>query len=216
MTAGSAALGIALLAVLVALIFTLGTVVYRSTQTTTTQIDPLAGRTGTTATTLGEGGSADGPTTDTPEARGVLVRPQAATSSSALASTQSDSYRATNLVDNDSATAWIEGVEGPGIGEWVRFEFLEPVTLARIEIANGYQVDEERFEGNLRVRDLEIEFSNGATQVVRLHDSTDPQSISPRSKTAEWIKLTILSVYPDHVWEDAALSSLLIFEAATQ
>lgn len=218
-TAASAALGVALFIMLLATIFALGAIVYRTTMTTeVAAIDPLAGRPGTTATTSttspeeGENGGG----TVTTAARGRAIRPQAASSSSALKPTSRNDFRATNLLDEDLTTAWNEGADGPGIGEWVRFDFLEPVTLIRLEIANGYQIDDERFAGTIRVRSLKLEYSYGSTQIVNLFDTTDMQSITTRSKPTEWLKLTILSVYPDYVWEDAALSEVRLFEAATQ
>ncbi len=215
-TATSAALGVALFVLLLATVFALGAVVYRTTMTTEApSLDPLAGRPGTTATTMAQEGQSPG-STGTTQARGRPIRPQAASASSALKPTSTQDFRAPNLLDEDLATAWNEGVEGPGIGEWVRFDFLEPVSLTRIEILNGYQADDERFEGNIRVKQIKLEYSYGSTQIIDLHDSKEPQSITARSRPTEWLKLTILSVYPDYIWEDAALSEVRLFEAATQ
>ncbi len=86
----------------------------------------------------------------------------------------------------------------------------------RIEILNGYQIDDERFQGAIRVKQLRLEYSYGSTQIVDLYDSKEPQSITARSRPTEWLKLTVLSVYPDYIWEDAALSEVRLFESATQ
>jgi len=215
-TSGSAALGVALFVLLLATVFALGAVVYRTTATSeTSALDPLAGRPGSTATTVVQGG-AQPDTTDTTQPRGRLIRPQAASASSALKPTPTQDFRAPNLLDDDLATAWMEGVEGPGIGECVRFDFIDPVSLTRIELLNGYQIDDERFQGAIRVKQLRLEYSYGSTQIVDLYDSKEPQSITARSRPTEWLKLTVLSVYPDYIWEDAALSEVRLFESATQ
>lgn len=213
-TPGGAALGFALLLMLFGVLFALGTIVYRTTATTEQVIDPLAGRAGTTATTsttLAQGAGTGG-TTPTTQIRGTLIRPQAAYSSSALKPTSRSDFRATNLLDDDRTTAWIEGVPGPGVGEWVRFDFHGPVVLTRIEIANGEQKDDDRFHAHARVRSLKLEYSTGATQIVELLDIIDLQSITPRSQPTEWLRMTILSVYPDYLWDETALSDVRLFE----
>jgi hypothetical protein len=217
-TSAGAALGVAILAVLFTALFVLGVTVYRTIATTEQSIDPLAGRSGTTATTstsFPPGDEGQTPTTIA-QARGVLLRPLAATSSSALTPMQMANFRATNLLDEDPATAWIEGAEGLGIDEWVRFTFAKPVVLTRLEIVNGYQLDNEHFAGYARVRSLKIDYSSGLAQLVELHDSKDVQVITTRPVPTEWLKLTILSVHPDYLWDDAALSEVRIFEAAAQ
>jgi hypothetical protein len=214
-TAAGAAMGFALLLVLLATVFTLGVVVYRTVKPAE-NVDPFAGMHGTTAstsTTSSEGSSGAGESTSS-TVPVVLLRPTGTAASSILKATTTDNYRATNLLDGDLTTAWNEGAKGPGLGEWVRFEFLEPVVIVRLEIANGYQKDDDRFLGNPRVKSLKIEYSNGATQLVELLDVKDFQSVDAVQRPAEWIKLTIVSVYPDYEWEDAALSEVRIYERA--
>lgn len=226
-TGSGAALSLALFVLLLATVFTLGVIVYRQIQPTE-NVDAFQGTSGTTAstsTTLGTGSSgtgsngtgADGSgSSTTSTAPGLVLRPQAAKASSVLEPTSTNNYRATNLLDGDLATAWNEGAQGPGIGEWVRLEFAEPVILAHIEIANGYQKDRDRFLGNARVKSLKLEYSNGTTQLVDLLDTKDFQSITTLRKATEWLKLTIVSVYPDYEWADAALSEVRVYELAAQ
>lgn len=216
-TAAGAAMGFALFLILLATAFTLGVIVYRTVKPGD-NVDTLTSVPGTiasTSTTLAEGSSGNGASTSSTVAA-TLVRPRAASASSVLKATSTINYGATNLLDGDLATAWNEGVEGPGTGQWVRFAFSEPVILARIEIANGYQKDPERFKGNARVKSLKLEYSNGTTQLIDLLDTEDYQSVTTVRKSTEWIKLTIVSVYPDYIWEDAALSEVRIFAVADQ
>jgi hypothetical protein len=140
-----------------------------------------------------------------------VVRPASITASSVLKATASNNYRPTNLLDGDLATAWNEGAEGPGIGEWVKLEFSRQITLTRIEIANGYQKDKDRFVGNPRVKSLEVQYSTGTTQLVNLLDTEEYQTITPTRQPVEWVKLTIVSVYPGKEWEDAALSEVRVY-----
>ncbi len=217
-TAGGAFLGLVMLVVLVVVVFTLGVVVYR-TMHPSAKVDPLAGRSGTTAstsTTLASGSSGTSSSSTSTSLPVVLVRPKAATSSSALKPTTTNNFRAPNLLDGDTATAWIEGAEGVGLGQWVKFEFLDTVMLGRMDIANGFQEDETRFKGHPRVKTIQIEYSSGSTQLVDLLDTEAMQSINTLREQTDWIKLTIVSVYPDYVWADAALSEVRLYGLVDQ
>lgn len=206
-------MGIALLLALAVITIALAIIIDRSLQTTE-DIDPYTGQAGTAATigtTSTQASGTDDSDTSTTLAP-IQVRPTAADASSVLKATSTNSYRATNLMDGDLATAWEEGADGPGLGEWVRFEFSRPLVIARMEIANGCQKDDERFQGNPRVKSIKVEFSNGETKLVDLADSTESQSIDAVDEAVEWVKLTVVSVYDGDQWEDTALSEVRVFE----
>lgn len=211
-TAAGVAMSFALLLVLAATVFALYSVVVRALEPEQ-EFDPFAGQEATdatvgTVTTQRPTGSTARTTTTL---AGALIRPTSVTSSSALKATSTNNYKATNLLDGDLATAWEEGAEGPGISEWVKFEFSRQVTLTRIEIANGYQKDDDRYFGNPRVRSLGVEYSTGTIQLIDLLDTQEFQSIIPTRQPVEWVKLTILSVYPGDIWDDTALSEVRIY-----
>jgi hypothetical protein len=208
-------MGIALLLVLAATVFALYTIVQWALEPEEVVI-PYAGQSGTTATvgttTTQKPGGNSANTTST--LGGTLIRPMSVSASSALKATSTNNYRATNLLDGDLTTAWEEGAEGPGLGEWVLFEFSRQVVLTRVEVANGYQKDEDRFLGNPRVKAMEVAYSNGTTQLINLLDTEEFQSITPTRQPVEWVKLTIVSVYPGEEWDDTALSEVRIYARA--
>ncbi|MGI5939889.1 MAG: NADase-type glycan-binding domain-containing protein [Thermoleophilia bacterium] len=217
-TVKGAILGTILVIVLVVAVFALGQIIYRTAVTKDEVIDPLTGHPGTTATTSTTlvAGAGGGSSTSTTLPRGVLVRPSAASSSSALRAIQTDNYRATNLIDNDLGTAWIEGIPGPGVGEWVRFDFQSPVVLTRLEIINGNRRNAQRFKECIRVHSLKLEYSDGSTQLVELLDTEAPQGVVTKSQPTKWLKMTIMSVHPGYVRDEAALSEVRMFEAASR
>lgn len=214
-TPAGTALGLVLLLLLATVCFSFYKIV-SSTLPTAENVDHYAGQSGTTATVIGQiredSGSTStntsGPTSTLPA---VLVRPMSVTASSSLKSTATNSYRPTNLVDGDLATAWLEGADGPGIGEWVEFHLAGQVVLSRIEIANGYQKDDDRYWGNGRVKSLAIEYSTGTTQLVDLVDTTDFQTVIPTRQPVEWVKLVLVSTFPGEVWEDTGLSEVRMY-----
>jgi hypothetical protein len=208
----------ALLLVLAATVFTLVAVLDRALAPAEVP-DTSSGLAGTTATLGGDvtssttaGGSSS---TDTTSAESTSqIRPATATASSTLKATSTNNYGATNLLDGDVTTAWSEGANGSGIGESVTFTFSSPTVLTRIEIANGYQKDQQRFEGNPRVQTLRLEYSNGTTQLVDLLDSMEFQSIVPTRQPVEWVKMVIVSVYAGTVWDDTSLSEVRFYGAS--
>ncbi len=218
----SVALGTALLLFLAILAFVLYTTVAKSLDKSVNVVS-YAGQTGipasteppaSTVATDASGAPVDADTsvsTTTTEPL-LVVRPKATVSSSALKGTSTASFQATNLLDGQLSTAWIEGAKGPGLGEWVRFEFSKPILLARIEIANGYQKDSARFARDPRVRLVSVEYSSGATQLVELLDTEQVQFIIPADEAVEWIKLVVVSVYEGEDGQDTALSEVQIFE----
>lgn len=208
-------MGLAMLLVLAITVFVLYIVVQRALETTE-DVDPYAGRPGTTATvatasTGGSSGATSGGGTTSSTLAPTAIRPTSALASSTLEATSTNSYRVTNLLDGDLTTAWNEGADGPGVGEWIQFEFSQSTRLARIEIANGYQKDSERFEGNPRVKSLKVEYSNGTTQLVDLLDVMDFQAITPTIQPVDWVRFSIVSVYAGNEWDDTALSEVRIY-----
>jgi hypothetical protein len=161
------------------------------------------------STTATSGGSTT--TRTTGQVLGTPVIPKSLAASSILAADGSNTYVVDNLADNNLTTAWSEGVGNPGLGEWVRFEFGKTVRVDRIEIANGYQKDSQRFRGNPRIRTLQIDYSDGSSQLVNLYDITGYQYVTTSSRATTYIKLTIISVYPGDKWEDTSLSEIRFF-----
>ncbi|MFH0843750.1 MAG: hypothetical protein V1903_14185 [Bacteroidota bacterium] len=64
-------------------------------------------------------------------------------------------YNPGNLYDNSPATAWVEGAEGYGTGEYFIAD-LGYMLPGKIEIRNGYQKSESIFKKNSRVKNARI------------------------------------------------------------
>gem|GEM_PF-1279666 len=115
---------------------------------------------------------------------------------------------------NGDALPWVEGVEGPGIGEQLIITFTEPSN--DIVVLNGF-VDRNRkhlFKDNNRVK----------TAIIRSDDSGEPFEFEyffedivqfdeirfPRP--AEKIIFEIKDVYPGEKWDDTCISAVLTRE----
>lgn len=131
--------------------------------------------------------------------------------SSALAPQGRNSYRAANLIDGNPATAWVEARTDDGIGEWIVIHFTQPRSVSGVEVQNGYAKNADIYGKNGRVREIEINLSNGQTSRHALSDSSNPQTIRLSGADAvNWIQLKILSVYPGSKYRDTAISELRV------
>ena len=113
--------------------------------------------------------------------------------------------------DNDS-TDWQEGVDGPGIGEYLEFAFDKsyPVAYMTFKLGNWLPDKSDKYYwGNCRPKTLQIDFGNNSWNLtfpdgkeeflVRLDPETDISNI----------KITIQDVYTDRIeWKDTAITDI--------
>jgi hypothetical protein len=128
-------------------------------------------------------------------------------------------YGPKSLFDNDLNTAWVEGVDGQGIGEWIVIEFDRLRLVKEIQICNGYNKGRELYLKNSRVKELKLEFSEREKRTVTLKDTGASQSIAlPRDQPvkAYWVKFTLESVYPGSKFQDTAISELHVVSEAIE
>lgn len=131
--------------------------------------------------------------------------------SSVLPSQFGNSYGPENLFKGGRDVAWVEGRRGHGVGEWITVEFDELRVVRAIELHTGYQKNTDIFAKNGRVRQLRMMFSNGETIMLTPPDrpGAEPYKLE-RPVSAYWIKFTIEGVYPGKLYEDTAVSKLLV------
>lgn len=128
-----------------------------------------------------------------------------------LPSGDSVTYSAAHILDSDPATAWVEGMTGPGQGEWLRLTFAEPVTVARLDLDIGFDASEQLFTGNNRVRQATLRFSDGTILPIELLDQRGMQSIILRPVTTTSIDIVIETVYPGTRHDDTAIAEVTIW-----
>lgn len=131
--------------------------------------------------------------------------------SSLLDSRWSRAYSVDHLFSNSNREAWVEGAEGPGIGEWILIDFKEPRSVSAILVRNGYQKTAKLFARNGRVRRFKVTMSNGESRDVDIKDMMDEQRIpiDPPVRI-NWIKFVIDDVYPGSAHDDTAIDKLWV------
>lgn len=150
--------------------------------------------------------------------------------SSHLASQGKNSYTKDNLWDDDTRTAWVEGVKGYGIGEYI--DFIFPYHAARATtcyIANGYNKNETTWRNNSRVKTFNLYENDKLIATVNLKDTRDLQSFElphkipnrpdntpypssdqeANSKPEIHLKFVITEVYKGDKYDDTAISELI-------
>ena len=116
-------------------------------------------------------------------------------SSSVRLAVQSNTYYPANAIDGKRSTAWIEGVDGPGLGEWIRFDFDREINLHRILIQPGYFKSPAIWAQNNRLATLTAQFSDGTSRDLNFDNRMDSQKTDIGSVRTKWVKLVIKSVY---------------------
>ena len=131
--------------------------------------------------------------------------------SSVLPPGHGNAYGSRNLTDGDNGTAWVEGSDGQGLGDFVVFEFDSVRTVRGLTLRNGYGKNPDIFSKNSRVKDIELRFSTGDSLELTLKDEPDAQHVElSRPVKAKWVELIIRSVYPGSKYSDTAINELSV------
>ena len=115
------------------------------------------------------------------------------------------------MFDDTTGTAWVEGQQGNGVGEWITVEFETPRRVRSFVVQNGYQKSDDIFRKNNRVRQLRVLFSGGETHTFILEDKISSQLLALRRPTqAYWLKFVIDDVWEGNKYTDTAITKLLV------
>ena len=180
--------GVVLIAGLLLIITFVGVVfVYQYWKTSGSAALPVSSATPTPAR---ESGNAD---PERPASAGAL---QIRTSASSVRyAVQANTYDAKNTIDNSKRTAWIEGADGPGIGEWLRFDFGREINLHRIVILPGYFKSPQIWAQNNRLAAATLQFSDGSSNHFTFPDRMERQTLDVGPIKTRWVRLVIDGVF---------------------
>ena len=125
-------------------------------------------------------------------------------------------YSATNLIPPSLGSAWCEGVDGDGVGEWLDLSLKEQIAgkedLA-IEIVPGYAKSGLLFLKNGRPRRIAVEVDGVAQETsLVLEDRAVVQSFTLKgsAKLVGKIRLKILEVYEGKQYSDTCISEISV------
>lgn len=149
--------------------------------------------------------------------------PEEVTASSYLKSQGANNYVPKNAHDFNYKNAWVEGVPGYGIGEFLSYKFaaISP-RITEIIVVNGYVKSETAYQNNSRVKKLKIYLNNKPYAILHLEDKIANQGfkVEPigNSNREDWdiletkpdwtLKFEILEVYKGLKYDDVAISEI--------
>lgn len=130
------------------------------------------------------------------------------------ASSSLKDYEPELTIDGKLDTAWLEGVRGNGIGEWLMYSAESEQTVSSITIYNGYLKNDKVYANNGRIKKFSIEFSDGEiiTEDIpkaKYSEAEKGYTITFDSpKVTSSIRLTILDAYQGAYYTDTGISGI--------
>ena len=124
-------------------------------------------------------------------------------------------YSSENITDMDPRTAWVEGEEGYGIGEYIEFNGYNSIwSGTQIVILNGFQKSINLWKNNSRVKTFKVYADNIPICFLELEDIMGYQVINlqPLIDVGDIsiIRLEIYDVYKGEKWKDVCISDIFI------
>jgi hypothetical protein len=117
-------------------------------------------------------------------------------------------YCPANTLDGRTETAWVEGVGGSGIGEWISFSFDAQVVRS-VEVYPGYGKSRETFLANNRLKRVTLIFSDGTKVPALFGDGMGWKTVNlPRAILASSLKIVIEEVYRGTRYDDTCVSEV--------
>jgi len=121
-------------------------------------------------------------------------------------------YVAENCYDANFETAWVEGVSGYGLAEWIELSAITSQDVGYISIANGYQKSFETYEENGKLAKYRVDFSDGRYFIADAKYAFEPfsqehiQLVDPIKTNT--VRITILDILPGTKYEDTCISEV--------
>jgi hypothetical protein len=142
---------------------------------------------------------------------GVTVK-----TSSVLPKQGAYSYAASNMLDDNDATSWAEGVKGDGVGEWIEFTITKDYRIGSSwQMGNGYTRNKDVWQANGRVKKMKVLIDDKVACYIMLSNIATYQSFSiapywlkdsAELKRGTKIKFVIEEVYKGSRYDDTVIS----------
>ncbi|MDO4512057.1 MAG: hypothetical protein Q4B68_09615 [Bacteroidales bacterium] len=134
--------------------------------------------------------------------------------SSTLAPQGKRSYKASNIHDLNYETAWVEGVKGDGVDQWIEYTLkADNPPITEICVVGGYVRTKKAWQENSRPAVLEVQVDGKRRCMLYLRDVYAEQwfdvgEIKPTGGKPLKIRFIIKSVYPGTKYADTAISEI--------
>jgi len=139
--------------------------------------------------------------------------------SSHLPTDHGGQYQSWMATDGALETAWVEGVVGPGTGEWIELSFPGTIEVHSIRVDVGYDHDAEIFGKNNRIKQVTLVFSSGDTVPLSFADKRGMQTMplvrapGPNIETTS-VRVVIDEVFAGSTYDDTCLAEIEVWGRA--
>lgn len=136
--------------------------------------------------------------------------------SSVLPADRYGTYGPYAAVDGSLETAWVEGVPGLGVGEWIQLTFPGTIELHALGFDAGFDRNADLFAKNNRIKRVTVVFSDGEETTLDFEDARGVQESAmaraPGSNVeTTFIKVIIDDVYPGTEYYDTCLAEIEVW-----
>lgn len=135
--------------------------------------------------------------------------------SSELTTQNYNSYKAKSANDLSYLTAWVEGKEDSGIGEYIEYYFKNnSPRITSITISNGYMKSDDTWKNNNRVKSFKFYINDEIFGILCLTDTKTDQTfeLGTMGHNADGsnliLKFEILEVYEGNKYNDTAITEI--------
>ncbi len=119
---------------------------------------------------------------------------------------------ADRVLNDNKDSSWQEGVDGDGIGEWLKFDFTQKKTLRYMKLKLGNWSSDWYYTSNNRPKILEIQTDAGMKQITFPDEKKDYWLAFPKDWTTDDVKLIIRAVYKGTEWDDTCVTEIAMYE----
>ena len=140
-------------------------------------------------------------------------------------SSDNATYYSENLYDSNYKTAWVEGVEGNGVGETISLKLDGTHKISRLIVYNGFLKTKRRYAINGKVATALIDYGNGNHELYNLNIMDVPEEdvdfepygmgeteiIPGGDYETDEITITIMGAQAGSKYSDTAISEIEVF-----
>ncbi len=115
------------------------------------------------------------------------------------------------MFDENIETNWQEGVDGPGLGEWVDAKFSQESGIKYLTFKLGNWKTSRYYYGNNKPSKMTITVGEFSQQIEFPDEWTEFCLEFSRPCQADGIYMTIDEVYPGTDWDDTCITDMRVF-----
>jgi len=125
-------------------------------------------------------------------------------------------YQPWMAIDGALGTAWVEGVAGSGVGEWIMLTFPGMIEVHSISMDVGYDKNADLFAKNNRIKRVTLIFSSGEQIELGFADRRGMETIplvrapGPNIETT-YVKVVIEEVFPGWKYDDTCVAEIEVW-----